>query len=112
MDNGRGGSHIIKSAPKGGDQHVQEVIRTAHEELRQLMRQRAEIMKRIGTVKHARYCGRMGAGRGSGCLIPLRVNSRRLVQVEYRPESGGILGRLSLARYSLLICASCRFHRP
>src|SRR5436853_1382648 len=51
MDNGRGGSHIIKSAPKGGDQHVQEVIRTAHEELRQLMRQRAEIMKRIGTVK-------------------------------------------------------------
>src|SRR5436189_6415119 len=51
MDNGRGGSHIIKGAPKGGDQHVQEVIRTAHEELRQLMRQRAEIMKRIGTVK-------------------------------------------------------------
>src|SRR5437667_9751315 len=51
MDNGQGGSHIIKGAPKGGDQHVQEVIRTAHEELRQLMRQRAEIMKRIGTVK-------------------------------------------------------------
>src|SRR5881394_1982626 len=51
MDNGRGGSHIIKSAPKGGDQHVQQVIRTAHEELRQLMRQRAEVMKRIGTVK-------------------------------------------------------------
>src|SRR5438270_5444873 len=51
MDNGRDGSHIIKSAPEGGDQHVQEVIRTAHEELRQLMRQRAEIMKRIGTVK-------------------------------------------------------------
>src|SRR5204863_8895358 len=39
------------SAPKGGDQHVPQVIRTAHEELRQLMRQRAEIMKRIGTVK-------------------------------------------------------------
>src|SRR5207253_9361562 len=51
MDNGRGGSHIIKSAPKGGDQHVQQVIRTAHEALRQLMRQRAEIMKRIGTVQ-------------------------------------------------------------
>src|SRR5437764_15437603 len=54
----------------------------------------------------------MGAEPGSGCLIPLRVNSRRLVQVEYRPESGGILGRLSLARYSLLICASCPFNRP
>ena len=31
--------------------HVQEVIRQAHEELRQLLHQRAEIMKRIGTVK-------------------------------------------------------------
>ena len=31
--------------------HVQEVIRQAHGELRQLMQQRAEIMKRIGTVK-------------------------------------------------------------
>lgn len=34
-----------------GESHVQEVIRAAHDELRQLMRQRAEIMKRIGTVK-------------------------------------------------------------
>src|SRR5579872_4348906 len=31
--------------------HVQEVIRQAHDELRQLLRQRAEIMKRIGTIK-------------------------------------------------------------
>jgi hypothetical protein len=30
---------------------VQQVIKAAHDELRQLMRQRAEIMKRIGTVK-------------------------------------------------------------
>src|SRR5258708_32329237 len=30
---------------------VQQVVRAAHDELRQLMRQRAEIMKRIGTVK-------------------------------------------------------------
>ncbi len=33
------------------DAHVSEVIRQAHEELRVLLRQRAEIMKRIGTVK-------------------------------------------------------------
>lgn len=33
------------------DPHVQEVVRAAHDELRQLMRQRADIMKRIGTVK-------------------------------------------------------------
>jgi hypothetical protein len=33
------------------DASVQEVIRTAQKELRELIRQRAEIMKRIGTVK-------------------------------------------------------------
>jgi hypothetical protein len=33
------------------DPHVHEVVKTAHEELRQLMRQRADIMKRIGTLK-------------------------------------------------------------
>jgi hypothetical protein len=36
---------------RNGDPHVQEVVKTAHEELRQLMRQRSEIMKRIGTLK-------------------------------------------------------------
>ena len=34
-----------------GDQNVQEVVKTAHEELRELLRQRADIMKRIGTIK-------------------------------------------------------------
>jgi hypothetical protein len=36
---------------RNGDSHVQEVVKTAHEELRQLMHQRSEIMKRIGTLK-------------------------------------------------------------
>ena len=31
--------------------HVQEVVRQAHEELRQLLQQRSEVMRRIGTVK-------------------------------------------------------------
>jgi chorismate mutase len=31
--------------------HVEEVVRQAHEELRQLLQQRAEVMKRIGTIK-------------------------------------------------------------
>lgn len=35
----------------GGNPHVLGVVRAAHDELRQLMRQRADIMKRIGTVK-------------------------------------------------------------
>jgi hypothetical protein len=51
MENGKNGTNGISKLPGGNDAHVQEVIRTAHEELRQLMRQRAEVMKRIGTVK-------------------------------------------------------------
>src|ERR1700693_6471082 len=31
--------------------HVQEVVRQAHEELRQLLQKRADVMRRIGTVK-------------------------------------------------------------
>lgn len=50
MENGQnvGGSKISERYDVG---HVQEVIRQAHEELRQLMQQRADVMKRIGTVK-------------------------------------------------------------
>jgi hypothetical protein len=34
-----------------GNGHVQEVVRQAQEELRQLLQQRSEVMRRIGTVK-------------------------------------------------------------
>src|SRR5947209_18859059 len=55
MDVGRsvisGSSGTGRSISGAGDPHVQEVLRSAHEELRTLLRQRAEIMKRIGTVK-------------------------------------------------------------
>ena len=40
-----------KTGRNSADPHVNEVIRAAHDELRQLLKQRAEIMKRIGTVK-------------------------------------------------------------
>jgi len=46
-----GNGRIGGSSLNQGDAHVQQVVRTAHEELCQLMRQRAEIMKRIGTLK-------------------------------------------------------------
>ena len=36
---------------QGGDAYVQEVLRTAHQELLTLLQQRADLMKRIGTVK-------------------------------------------------------------
>ena len=43
------------SAPRtiinAGNGHVEEVVRQAHDELRQLLQQRAEVMRRIGTIK-------------------------------------------------------------
>jgi hypothetical protein len=50
MENGKGNGSI-KPIERYDVGHVQEVIRQAHEELRQLLQQRAEVMKRIGTVK-------------------------------------------------------------
>ncbi|HEV7219067.1 MAG: hypothetical protein ACHP8A_07190 [Terriglobales bacterium] len=40
-----------RTVPELGDPHVKEVLMTAHQELKNLMRQRIEIMKRIGTIK-------------------------------------------------------------
>jgi hypothetical protein len=50
MQDGMGGEGSINSVGRY-DGHVQEVVRQAHEELRHLLRQRAEVMRRIGTVK-------------------------------------------------------------
>jgi hypothetical protein len=41
----------IKTIPMNGNGHVEQVVRQAHEELRELLRQRAEVMRRIGTIK-------------------------------------------------------------
>jgi hypothetical protein len=51
MENGQGGMGFAKSTGTYGTSHVQEVVRQAHDELRQLLQQRAEVMRRIGTVK-------------------------------------------------------------
>ncbi len=40
-----------RTITESGNGHVQEVVRQAHEELRQLLQQRAEVMRRIGTIK-------------------------------------------------------------
>jgi chorismate mutase len=37
--------------PSGNREHAREVVRQAHEELRGLLKQRAEVVRRIGTVK-------------------------------------------------------------
>src|SRR5271165_6792930 len=48
-ENGRDGLYAIEV--ESSNMSAQQVVKAAHEELLQLMRQRAEIMKRIGTVK-------------------------------------------------------------
>jgi hypothetical protein len=45
------GAETIKSIPNTGNGHVEQVVRQAHEELRQLLQQRADVMRRIGTIK-------------------------------------------------------------
>ena len=51
MENVQRANGSIRPVERYDIGHVQEVIRQAHGELRQLLQQRAEIMKRIGTVK-------------------------------------------------------------
>jgi len=41
----------IRTTTSGENGHVKEVVRRAHEELRQLLQQRADVMRRIGTIK-------------------------------------------------------------
>jgi len=43
--------NATRSITNLGTGHVEEVVRQAHEELRQLLQQRAEVMRRIGTIK-------------------------------------------------------------
>ena len=51
MDSGQNSSGSLAPIARYDISHVQEVIQQAHEELRLLLQQRAEVMKRIGTVK-------------------------------------------------------------
>lgn len=60
MENGQKTSSVPTERYNNG--HVQEVIRQAHQELRQLLQQRTEVMRRIATVKRtisdlANLCG-------------------------------------------------------
>jgi hypothetical protein len=47
----QGSASATRTITSTGNGHVQEVVRQAHEELRQLLQQRAEVMRRIGTIK-------------------------------------------------------------
>lgn len=41
----------MEKVPRVADPHVQEVLRAAQDELRQAVQQRADVVKRIGTIK-------------------------------------------------------------
>lgn len=74
--------------------HVQEVIRQAHDELRQLMQQRAEIMKRIGTVKQTIS--------GLANLFGDSVLSEELMELVDRKNSGRQPGFTKACRMILM----------
>ena len=82
-----------KNMPNG-DPHVQEVVKAAHEELRQLMRQRAEIMKRIGTVKQTIV--------GLANLFGDNVLSEELLELVDRKSSGRQPGFTKACRMVLM----------
>lgn len=51
MNTGLNGTNGSNGQPQAADVHVQEVIRSAERELHELLQRRAELMKRIGTIK-------------------------------------------------------------
>jgi hypothetical protein len=94
MENGRNGNNGTKALSGVGEPHVQEVVRAAHEELRQLMRQRAEVMKRIGTVKQTIV--------GLANLFGDSVLSEELLELVDRKSSGRQPGFTKACRMVLM----------
>jgi hypothetical protein len=100
MDMGRTASNGNgnRNFPGGADSHVQEVVRAAHEELRLLMRQRADVMKRIGTVKQTIV--------GLANLFGDEVLSEELLELVDR-KSGGRQPGFTKACRMVLMEAAC-----
>jgi hypothetical protein len=74
---------VVSSAAMGShyqDPHVKEVVRAAQEELRLLLHQRSEIVKRIGTVKQTIV--------GLANLFGDQVLSDELLEIVDRKSSG------------------------
>jgi len=96
MQNGRGLSTGTgtKGTVGNGDAHVQEVVRAAQEELGQLLRQRAEVMKRIGTVKQTIV--------GLANLFGDEVLSEELLELVDRKSSGRQPGFTKACRMVLM----------
>ena len=95
MESGQKGNGAYKSAGRSDD-HVQEVVKQAHEELRQLLRQRAEIMRRIGTVKQTIT--------GLANLFGDSVLNEELLELVDRKSNGRQPGFTKACRMILMEC--------
>ena len=96
MDNGQNGKISMKPSDRYDVGHVQEVIRQAHDELRQLLQQRAEVMKRIGTVKQTIA--------GLANLFGDSVLSEELMELVDRKSNGRQPGFTKACRMILMEC--------
>src|ERR1700682_1296389 len=93
MDIGRNGAGN-RNLPGSSGPHGQEVVKAAHEELRQLMHQRADVMKRIGTVKQTIV--------GLANLFGDDVLSEELLELVDRKSSGRQPGFTKACRMVLM----------
>ena len=91
------GHDSAKSLAGSNDAHVQQVVKAAHDELRQLMRQRAEVMKRIGTVKQTIV--------GLANLFGDHVLNEELLELVDRKSSGRQPGFTKACRMVLMEAA-------
>src|SRR3981081_3005558 len=94
MQDGLGGEGSINSLGSYNNGHVQEVVPTAYEELRLLLRQRAEVMRRIGTVKQTIA--------GLANLLGVSVLSEELLELVDRKSSGRQPGFTKACRMILM----------
>lgn len=83
-----------RKLPGSSDSHVKGVVKAATQELRQLMRERDDVMKRIGTVKQAVV--------GLANLFGDEVLSEELLELVHRHGGGRHLGLTKACRMVLM----------
>jgi hypothetical protein len=84
----------LRTIANPGTGHVEEVVRQAHEELRQLLHQRADVMRRIGTIKQTIA--------GLANIFGDEVLSDELLEMVDRKSSGRQPGFTKACRMTLM----------
>jgi hypothetical protein len=88
------GAGALRTITNPGNGHVEEVVRQAHQELRQLLHQRADVMRRIGTIKQTIA--------GLANLFGDEVLSDELLELVDRKSSGRQPGFTKACRMTLM----------